>query len=58
MIRLLRACYDWRVIAVVIAVGFGTYLAAPRLVATVLPLLVLAICPLSMLVMTAMYPGL
>jgi Protein of unknown function (DUF2933) len=49
--RLLRACYDWRVITVVAAVGLGIYLAAPRLVATMVPLLVFAVCPLSMLLM-------
>lgn len=49
--RFLRACYDWRVITVVTAVGIGTYVTAPRLVATVVPLLLLAVCPLSMLLM-------
>ncbi len=51
MIRLLRACYDWRVITVVMAVGIGIFLTAPRLPTTVLPLLVFAVCPLSMLLM-------
>lgn len=42
-----------RVLALLAAVGVGVYLFAPNLFAAALPLLVLAICPLSMVLMMA-----
>ena len=49
--KILRACYDWRVLLALGAIAIGIYLVAPGLVAAALPLLVLAACPLSMLLM-------
>ena len=49
--NVLRACYDWRVLTALAVLGIGIYLVAPSLVAAALPLLVLAACPLSMLLM-------
>ncbi len=51
MMKMLRACYDWRVIVALGAVGVGVLLFAPNLIGGALPLLVLAACPLSMLLM-------
>lgn len=52
--KTLRACYDWRVITALAAVGLGVLLFAPNLIGAALPLLFLAACPLSMLVMMKM----
>ena len=51
--KLLRACYDPRVIAALVAVGVGIFVVAPGAVAVAVaaPILFLAVCPLSMLVM-------
>lgn len=49
--QMLKHCLNWKVIAGLAAVGVGIYFVAPELVAAALPILVLAICPLSMLVM-------
>ena len=43
-------CLNWKVIGVLAALGVGIYLVAPGAAAAV-PLLVLAVCPLSMLLM-------
>lgn len=51
MTNLLKACLDWRVITALTAVGVGIYLLAPNLIAAALPLLLVAVCPLSMLLM-------
>lgn len=44
-------CLNWKVLAALAAVGLGVYALAPNLVAAATPLLVLALCPLSMLLM-------
>ena len=44
-------CLNWKVLAGLAAVGLGIYLIAPDLVVTSLPILLLAACPLSMLLM-------
>ncbi len=44
-------CLNWKVLAALAAVGVGVYALAPDLVAAATPLLVLALCPLSMLLM-------
>lgn len=49
--NLLKACYDWRVITALGAVGVGVILLAPNLIGAALPLLLVAACPLSMMVM-------
>ena len=49
--NLLKACYDWRVITGLAAVGIGVFLFAPGLIGAALPLLLVAVCPLSMILM-------
>lgn len=46
--QMLKMCLNWKVIAGVAAVGVGVYFVAPELAAAALPILLLAICPLSM----------
>ena len=48
---MLRMCLDWRVLVGLAAVGTGIYTFAPGAVVTALPILSLAACPLSMLLM-------
>ncbi len=48
---ILRACADWRVVAILVAVGAGVAVLAPNLIAAAIPLLIVAACPISMLVM-------
>ena len=48
---MLKMCLNPKVIAALAAVGVGVYLLAPNLVTAALPLLILAVCPLSMLLM-------
>ncbi len=47
----LKMCLNWKVMAALAAVGVGIFIFAPGLAAAALPVLVLAICPLSMLLM-------
>lgn len=50
-------CFNWKVIAALGAVALAVWAMAPGLAAAALPLLVLAACPLSMvLMMRAMGP--
>lgn len=44
-------CLNWKVIAALAAVGVGLYALVPGLAVAAVPLLVLAVCPLSMLLM-------
>lgn len=44
-------CLNWKVLAGLAAVGLGVWIVAPELVGAALPLLLLAACPLSMLLM-------
>ncbi len=44
-------CFNWKVIAVLAAISIGLYTLAPGTAAAAAPLLVLAVCPLSMLLM-------
>jgi len=46
-----RLCLDWRVLAVLAVVGLGVWALVPGLIGAVLPLLLVAACPLSMLLM-------
>ena len=48
---ILRACADWRVVGGFAAVGVGVAVFAPNLIAAAVPLLIVAVCPVSMLVM-------
>lgn len=47
----MKTCFNWKVLAGVAAVGLGIYLFAPNLAVAALPLLIVALCPLMMLVM-------
>jgi hypothetical protein len=49
--KALRMCLNWKVLSGLATVGIGVYALAPGLVAEVLPILLLAACPLSMLLM-------
>ncbi|MBI3979687.1 MAG: DUF2933 domain-containing protein [Chloroflexi bacterium] len=44
-------CLNWKVVAGLAALGLGIWVVAPNLVGAALPLLLLAACPLSMLLM-------
>lgn len=48
---MLKMCLDWRVLVGLAAVGVGIYIVAPGTVVPALPILSLAACPLSMLLM-------
>jgi hypothetical protein len=49
--KMLKMCLNWKVLASLTAVGVGVYLFAPGLLAEAVPILLLAVCPLSMLLM-------
>ena len=44
-------CLNWKVVGALAAVGVGVWLVAPGLLGAALPLLLLAACPVSMLIM-------
>lgn len=48
---ILRYCLDRRVLAVLGVIALGTAILAPRALGAALPLLLLAACPVSMVVM-------
>lgn len=50
-------CLNWKVIGGLAAVGIGIWIMAPQMVAGILPLLILAACPLSMLFMMRAMSG-
>lgn len=49
--RIGRFCIDWKVVAGLVAVALGLFLFQPRLFTASLPVLLVAACPLSMLLM-------
>ena len=51
MLNMLKACYDWRVISALAAIGVAVFVLAPNLILGALPLLLVAACPLSMILM-------
>jgi len=51
MEKMFRMCLNWKVIGGLTVVGLGIWLAAPNLLAAALPVLLIAVCPLSMLLM-------
>jgi len=53
MNTVLKMCLNWKVLGVVAVVGLGIALFAPGLFGAALPILLLAACPISMLVMMA-----
>lgn len=44
-------CLNWKVVVVAAAIALGVWVVAPGTVGRALPLLALAVCPLSMLLM-------
>jgi hypothetical protein len=50
-LRIGGMCLNWKVIGGLAAVGLGIWAVAPNLVSGVVPLLVVAACPLSMILM-------
>lgn len=55
--NILRACADWRVLATFVAIGAGVAVFAPNLIGAAIPFLLVAACPLSMLVMMRTMAG-
>jgi hypothetical protein len=53
MNRVLKMCLNWRVLVGLAVAGLGIALLAPGLFGGALPILLLAACPISMLVMMA-----
>lgn len=49
MQSMLGMCFNWKVLVALAAVGVGVFVVAPGWGLAVLPLLILAACPLSML---------
>lgn len=49
MTRILGMCLNWRVAVALGVLAVGVWFVAPQLALAVLPLLLLALCPLSML---------
>lgn len=52
----MRTCFNWKILAGLAVVGVGLYLVAPNQALGALPLLLLAVCPLSMMLM-ALFMG-
>lgn len=50
-------CINKKVVGGLVIAGLALYLIAPNLIGAALPLLVLAVCPLSMIVMMKMMSG-
>ena len=57
MKSVLGMCFDWRVLLSLGVVGLGIWTVAPQVIGAALPLLLVAACPLSMLVMAWMMRG-
>lgn len=55
--NMLKMCFNWKVIAGLAVVAAGVYMVAPAAFAAALPLLFLAACPLSMILMMKMMSG-
>jgi hypothetical protein len=49
--NILRACLDWRVVSGIAALGIAVYLVNPAILAAAFPLMLIAVCPLSMILM-------
>lgn len=53
-VNVLGMCFDWRVLVGLVAIGIAIAVLAPQLTLSALPLLLLAACPLSMMMMVMM----
>lgn len=54
---MLKCCLNWKVVAGLAVVGVTVWALAPGTLSAALPLLVLAVCPLSMLFMMKAMQG-
>lgn len=54
---MLKKCFNPKIIWGLTLIGIGIWIIAPGLIRQALPLLILAICPLSMLGMIVMMNG-
>ena len=50
-------CFNWKVVAGLIAAGVAVFTFAPDLIGAALPVLILAVCPLSMVMMMRAMSG-
>ena len=57
MEKMIRMCLNWKVIGGLSVVGLGIWLVAPNLIAAAIPVLLIAVCPLSMLMMMKAMDG-
>ncbi len=55
--KMLKMCLNWKVLVGLAAVVIGIYAVAPDTMAAALPILALAACPLSMLLMMKVMHG-
>lgn len=53
----MKMCFNWKVVAGLSLVGLTVLALAPNLIGSALPLLVLAACPLSMILMMRAMSG-
>ena len=53
----MKMCLNWKAATALAVVAGGIYLLAPSMFAAALPLLVVSLCPLSMLMMMRMMSG-
>jgi hypothetical protein len=49
--KMLKMCLNWKVLAGLAVAGVGMYFLASELALAALPILVLAVCPISMMLM-------
>ncbi len=54
MLKMLSCCMNWKVIGGLALAGLGVWVIAPNLVAGLVPVLFVLVCPLSMLIMMPM----
>ncbi|MGH2573295.1 MAG: DUF2933 domain-containing protein [Actinomycetota bacterium] len=57
MSNIVRMCFNWKVLSALAVLGLGVWIAAPGLLGAALPLLLVALCPLSMLLMMRRMQG-
>ncbi len=53
----MKMCFNWKVAAGLTAAGVAVFAFAPNLIGAALPLLIIAACPLSMVVMVRAMSG-
>jgi hypothetical protein len=49
--KIVRMCLNWKVLLGLAVVGVGVWVTSPGLLASVVPVLLVAVCPLSMVLM-------